>query len=99
MADIQIPDDAYDAAENASIQTGGSIEAILAAAAPLIVAAELDRLATEWDADRRDIRDEGDMRLIAAIGVARRKLLARAAELRAGNTTVQARDIHGGLNL
>lgn len=47
MSDLTITDAAYYAAEIAHIRTGGDLDATLRAAAPMIVAAALRRLADE----------------------------------------------------
>jgi hypothetical protein len=89
MAELEIPDEARRAAwdefwyqSTAGADPEQSLSRAVHVAVPLAVAAELDRLAGQWDAERRDTRQEGDMRMATAIGYAIRCLRTRARQLR-----------------
>ena len=78
--ELVIPDEAYEAGKRAAL---GVSSDVLRAAAPLIVAGELTRLADELEKLRLDMR-EADDGTIGAVGLgeALRRMRARADELR-----------------
>jgi hypothetical protein len=86
-AEVNIPDEAAEAFRRVKFNFGyapvGSDIDALKAAAPLIVAAELDRLADDLTLTQQDMREE-DNRTIrsSGLGTGIARLRDRAAELR-----------------
>lgn len=87
MTELNIPDhvlwkgrDAYYGVDATQPSVDG-VEAALRATAPLIVAAELRRMATQWRTEARADTTTVDAQQYAAIVVATNKLNTRADEL------------------
>lgn len=106
MADLHIPDEAFEAAfESVSepphdrcdreCPANSDYVAAIVAATPLIVAAELDRLAGVLAVERVELRQD-DLRMGAGVGHAVGVLRARATELRGSKTETANTTIHNG---